>query len=312
MLVATAVLTVLIMSVAQVTISAIATTTSNRNQMESDAIARMVFDRMAGDIAGMVKRKDVDCVCKEMAADMPMKGDDRLFFFAEAPAFFSGTATSDSVALLGYRISSSSPYFPNTPVLERLSKGLQWDGGGNTPGAMAFLSCAGGAATPVPQTTLRGNWTDLLSDTSNDSAYHVLANQVFRMEVCYLLKPYTKPDGTVAPGKYSVFPFSGVDAAHNAPNGLQDVSAIVVAIAILDNTSRKKVPNIGQCIAAISAKLDDAAESDYSGAQPNLMAGKWLKATQASNFASSGIPKSVVAQVRVYQRHFSLQSLVTP
>lgn len=312
MMVSTTILMLLIAITAQVINSVTISIASNRNRMNADGIARMVFDRMAMDFEAMIKRKDVDYVCKGMSADTLMAGNDSLFFYGEAPAYFSGTANNSPIALVGYRVASNTSYYPHTPVMERLSKGLLRDGGGNTPGSMVYLSYAStSSTTPLMQSTLLGNWADVIADNSTDAAYHVIANQVFRMEVCYLLKPYTKPDGTTVAAKYSIVPYNGVDSAHSAVNGFQDVSAIVVAIAVLDDTSRNKIADVGAGVSAMAAKLADAAETDFSGTQPNLMASKWSTMVKSSDFAPDGTPKVVADQVRVYQRHFYLNNLAS-
>jgi hypothetical protein len=95
------------------------------------------------------------------------------------------------------------------------------------------------------------------------------------------------------------------------PNGMSDVTAIIVAIAILDTNSRKLVPNQ---LATISADLPDPTESQLqlSGSGPQLMAEQWQSALNATSptFASAArIPIPVASQIRVYQRFFYLNNL---
>src|SRR4051812_19952240 len=102
LIVAISVLTLLTTFVAQLVSNATVVTTHSRKRLDADGQARLVFDRMAGDFSKMLKRSDVDYLfCKQA-------GNDRMFFYSEAPAYYDGTASSikprSSMALLGYRI----------------------------------------------------------------------------------------------------------------------------------------------------------------------------------------------------------------
>jgi hypothetical protein len=92
---------------------------------------------------------------------------------------------------------------------------------------------------------------------------------------------------------------------------MSDVTAIIVAIAILDTNSRKLVPNQ---LAAISSDLPDPTENQLqlSGSGPQLMAEQWqgaLNATSPTFASTAGIPIPVASQIRVYQRFFYLNNL---
>ena len=92
------------------------------------------------------------------------------------------------------------------------------------------------------------------------------------------------------------------------PNGMSDVTAVIVAIASLDAKSRKIVPNQ---IASIAGSLADPTEAQLSGTNLTLMADSWenaVNSTTTSFAANAGIPQSVVAQIRIYQRFFYLNN----
>jgi hypothetical protein len=219
LLVATAVLVLMIAMVGQLFNSATSVTTGSRKQLEADNQARMVFDRMALDFAKMVKRRDVDSImCKSgTGADVQ---NDSLFFFSEAPAY-TGPGIKDnksSVALIGYRINQNSQ-------LERLGNTLGWDGTlqgseDDAPGGIVFLSGSSVSGPTViygEQGRIADTWKTTIgkfdsnppfvSGSSKD--YHVLAESVYRMEVCFLVKDFNLEDanaGTKA--VYSNFPMA--------------------------------------------------------------------------------------------------------
>ena len=185
LIVAISVLTLLTTFVAQLVNNATIVTTHSRKRVDADTQARLVFDRMAGDFAKMLKRKDVDYLfCKQA-------GNDRMFFYSEAPAYYDGASSSikprSSMALLGYRINSHYQ-------IERLGKQLSWGGNSGTqPGSTIFLTCpaptvANPKPTPMPASLLENNWPETVGSApgydGSDGDYHVLADQVCRFEFC--------------------------------------------------------------------------------------------------------------------------------
>ena len=297
LLVAMAVLALLVAMVAQITDSASATVTGSRKHMDADSQARAIFDRMATDIGKMVKRRDMDCIVKGSSNDAPnnpptMPGNDAMFLFSEAPGYSSTlTPTQKSpVTLVGYRVNETATASAPAYVLERLASSIPWEAGAGGNG-VAFLTRASAASAPVPGSTIATGWGNSVGTIGNNytngssTDYQAIGEGVFRFEYCYLLK-----DGT-----FSNTPFI---APHTAAQGMQDVSAIVVAIAILDSNSRKIAPDLGK----LSQALPDATP-------PTLMAEAWKNAIAIPNFASSvGIPQLAAGQVRVYQRFFYLNN----
>src|SRR4051812_22771165 len=115
LIIAVGVLTLLTSFVAQLVNNATIVTTHSRKRIDADGQARLVFDRISGDFAKMLKRTDVDYLFSKQT------GNDRMFFYSEAPAYYDGGASSikphSSVALVGYRINTSYQ-------IERLGKEL--------------------------------------------------------------------------------------------------------------------------------------------------------------------------------------------
>ncbi|HET6410280.1 MAG TPA: type II secretion system protein [Chthoniobacteraceae bacterium] len=107
-----------------------------------------------------------------------------------------------------------------------------------------------------------------------DADYETLADSILRLEFCYL-----KTDGTLS---------------NSASSDLSDVSAIVVAFAVLDSTSRKIVSesDLGQ----LSGGLPDTIE----GQDP--ISG-WHAAYADPAFAT-GVPRPAIQGLRFAQRYF--------
>jgi len=332
MLVATAVLALLVVLFAQIMNGATAATSTSRRHMDADSQARMIFDRMANDFDKMFDRTDVDFVFAKQT------GNDAMFFYSEAPSYFDNTSLAvtqqSNVALIGYRINISNALYPNIPVLERLGKGLTWDGQTtsiNSPGGVVFLTASG--AIPLATTTLNGNWTTIGTLTGSsgansaysdgtDSDYHVLSDQAFRLEFVFLLTdgtvstiPVTNPgtatnlltavsDPTTTcdsaagyavgsrwfnatTGRGYICTSAAAGAAAWNPIGIQDISAIIVGIAILDSNSRKIVSFTSTVAASMIGALTDPAPSNPTtgglGTSPVLMAQTWQNAINSSN-----------------------------
>ncbi len=346
LLVATAVLVLLVVFVAQLTNSTSTVIVGSRKHLDADSQARMIFDRIANDFAKMPKRADLDYLFSNQITSNPP--NDAMYFYSEAPAYYDGSssdfANRSSTGLIGYRINAAWQ-------LERLGKLLTWDGSAAsaTPGAVVYLSYPSPTAspsptatpTPYPGSTLIGNWPAAVGTASDvppytggtDSDFHVLGDQVFRLAFCFLLKPYVATvSGTSSsyPGFYSVNPYNPLIPAHASVTsvqgtGLQDVEAIVVAIAVLDDTSRKIVPTTSVTVngssvqasnlSGLAAEFPDPTANDLqtplaptlTPPVPTLMAQKWLGVMNTYSFAPSGIPKAAASQVYIYQRTFYLK-----
>jgi prepilin-type N-terminal cleavage/methylation domain-containing protein len=309
LLAATAVLTVLILIVSQMVSSTSRTVGHDERRLEADANARMVFDRMQMDLDGMPKRGDLDISFSKKT------GSDAFFFYSQAPGLYTGTpADKNSLSLVGYAVDSKYR-------LDRYGKGMQWGGGAGT--SVNFLTFTAGSYTPAPDSTITGalskssdSFTPSLdgNDIPNGS-WQILSDNVFRLEVCFLLKD----------GKYSSLP--GINATLGAPTsgaaagarvvtkddnegvnvylcvtggtnaawqpiGLGDVQAVIVTIALLDKKSR-----IISDMTAAAANLPDAPTGVFTADQ--LPAKTWQEKV---NGASLGLPKSVQGNVRIYQR----------
>ncbi len=304
LLVSVATVTLLILIVVSMTNSASTLINFDNKKMDADGEARTVFDRMAGDFDAMVKRSDVDYQFNNRANEQ--NGSATLFFYSEAPAILASANVADnsSASLVGYRINSLYQ-------LERLGKGLQWSPNASTSkdGAadgMTYLTYADypitSASVPVAGSTLTGAFSSVVSVGSRDSNYHVIGDGVFRFDFWFLLKPYTKSDGTYLPAIYSNYPYDVRRPGHTSTYcvGVEDVQAIVVVIAILDTASRRLLPAGINWNNIVDAFQDPA--DPFAAPVPT-----WEGTANTGVLVSkAGIPKPVAAQVRVYKRTFNL------
>jgi hypothetical protein len=355
LLISIAVLALITILIAQLINSVASATTTIRKRLDPDGHARMIFDRMATDFGNMVKRPDADCFFAKLASGGNTGMNDAMFFYSFGPAYFNSIVAANSrssVALVGYRINFNNPDFPNVPILERLGKGLSWDGqtAPPAPGGMMFLTTLPGTATPLTASTITGNWQNLgtLTGKNNsayadgsDSDYYVLSNQVYRLEVAFQLKDsslsaypvvFNAPSGWNSGTFYTQSPAdpttaqsspnynigsrwyntstkrgyictnSSAGGATWSPIGVQDVTAVIVAIALLEPTSRKVVP--ATAYPSLVSALEDVETHLFVGTgQPLLMAQTWNGAILQS---MPGVPPTASSQLRIYQRYFYL------
>jgi prepilin-type N-terminal cleavage/methylation domain-containing protein len=352
LLVVVALLGALTLLVSQITGSASATVASSTKHMESEAEARRVFDRIASDLAKRVSATGADCILSKARLN------DAMYFYSEAPSYYADATTigrraRNSVALIGYRINTNNPSSPGNPVLERLAKGLTWDGTSSppSPGSPVFLTHPPGSTLPDPASTIAGLWGDSVGSVGSaasgftdgrDTDYEILSDQVFRMELLFLLKdgtfsavpasnPATNTNNLAAtrppaasddtsrgyatnsrwfdnsPGGAAYLCLSATPgAAVWTRLGFRDVSALVIGLALLDPQSRKTLSDTS----LMPAGLPDPNQTSVLATPPKLLSTQWLSPLQNLDTFStaSGIPRSAAGQVRIYQRTFFLNN----
>jgi len=134
-----------------------------------------------------------------------------------------------------------------------------------------------------------------------DADFEVISDSVLRLEYCYLLRPTTA--ASAAP---STVPFNTSATGHSTRDFCTDVMAVVVAIAILDPSSRIIVSDYGQLTSR--SLFPDVPTSDAitPNATATDIAKSWMTVINQSTFATTAnIPKSAASSVRIYQRRFS-------
>jgi prepilin-type N-terminal cleavage/methylation domain-containing protein len=263
LLVACSILALLVVLVAQMVGSASSVTGNSKKRLDADDEARLVFDRVAGDINGMVKRRDINPLF------LGSNGNDSFYFYSQAPAYSTNAAASNSqIALIGYSVTNSGI------GLVRFSMGQAWD-------SLAFSN---------PSLT-----TITATSATN---FHVIAPDVFRMEYALRMKPGSVNNNGSVNGTNVVF------QTNNAGQALRDVSGIVLAIAILDPTSRQVVGT--NALTSLAGVMADANTSSPNSAvsltAPAIPADEW----KTNALISSGIPPAARGQIRIYQRYIPI------
>jgi type II secretory pathway component PulJ len=235
MLVSVAVLILIMTFIAQMMNSTTLSTTLSGKQVDTDAEARLVLDRMAVDFGRMSRRSDVDFLFSKQpepitlhtssSSDGGTSGTSAsMFFYSEAPAYAasstSGSNYNSTVALIGYYLNTTGSAEIGVPAysLQRLSKGLtlnalssQGSSDGSTD-AMLFLTSTGQGGLPLAASSLGGAESAVIGTSESNyqpsdmSDYDVLSPEVLRMDFCFQVKDLSNPN---APGTvYSNFPIA--------------------------------------------------------------------------------------------------------
>jgi hypothetical protein len=273
MLVAISVLALLVVLVTQLVNNAAFVTTLGNQRMDADSQARPLFERMALDFAHLVRRSDVSFYVK--TAGTPMTGNDLVGFYSAVQGYHS--TTPSPISVVAYRVNSDPSSSVAYNRLERMGKGLDWNGASpaNTP--VVFL--------PL---TLHGTWPSVASSSAYDDpdptkrTYEIIGAQVFRFEYYYLEK---------VTGRLVTYPASWTSLSTVAA---KDAAAIVVAVAVIDPRSKVLLSN--SQIAALGGSLPDYA----SGWGPGELLARW----QAALDSITDMPRPAISGIRFYERCF--------
>jgi hypothetical protein len=248
---------------------------------------------MALDFAQMVKRSDVDYYVKSNPGVVGQRtvlqpGNDQIAFYSVVPGYYPQSGSQSPVSLVAYRVNSDSTS-SSYNKMERMGKGLVWNAVSMTDTPVVFMPIP--VASPLPNAELpvpppnplpTPAWPQAGNMTA-DAAYELVGPQVFRFEYYYLLKN----------GGFSDIPWI---SPHTSVSGMQDVSAIVVDIAVIDPGSKGLLTNAQ--ITSLAAQLVDFASGQAAG---------WLR-TQWQNTldANTSLPRPAVSGIRLYERYFYL------
>jgi prepilin-type N-terminal cleavage/methylation domain-containing protein len=282
LLVAIVMLALLVLLVSSILNSTTKLTSVSTKRMEADSEERQLLDRMAIDFAQMVKRKDISYYMK--TAGTTQTGNDLIAFFSAVPGYYPATSYQSPLSLVAYRV-NSAPASKSYNRLERMAKGLQWNGYSASYTPILFN-------TPIATTAV---WSAAASTTAIDNDYEVAGSRVFRFEYYYLLKP----DASGVPRNYSNGGFWPGDTTTFT---VGDVAAIVVAIAVMDPASRSLLSNAQLATLAGSTVLRDA------GSWGTITTGQLLSQWQTALNAVTNMPHTAISNVRLYERYFYLSS----
>jgi hypothetical protein len=208
LLVSIAVLVVLILMVSRLFTNTAIVTMSGNKRMDAEAQLRPIFDRMAVDFSQMVTRSDFDFFGKNTAAPNSiggsMTGNDQIAFFSTVAGYYPSSTLQSPLSLVSYRINSTSTS-GSFNKLERLAKGLLWNGASTTDAPILLMPLTIGATWPTA------------TNANSDPDYELIGPNVFRFEYYYLLK-----NGSLS----------------DTPTAIQNVAAFAIAIATVDPRSR--------------------------------------------------------------------------
>ncbi len=258
LLVAMAVMGLLVMMFAQMVTLTGQAISANAKTLDAAGQARLVFARLATDLAARPRRPDLGMLFVKDGSGTP-GGNDSFQFYSEV----DGYSGARHVACVGYRIQET-----NTGRIYQLERGVVGTDWGPAVGVNPLVHF-------LPNR--------LTASDNSDPNYEVLADDIFRLEFCYLLNTGlmsnsngSKLSGNAAAGDYS------------------NVVAIVVAVGVLDNKSRQI--------------LSDAQLQQLSQALPDTVDGQdpisgWNIAMAQSGFAP-GVPSMALQGVCLYQRTF--------
>ena len=274
LLVSIGVLVLLVMLATQLLNNVATITTLGNKRMDADSQARQVLDRMALDFTQMVKRSDVNYYLKSSGAATDCitcgpalhVGNDLAIFYSMVPGYYPSDSYQSPISLVAYRV--------NSVKMERLGKGLAWNGASSGWTPVLFL----------PETFLGEFFSTAASD------YEIIGPQVFRFEYCYLLNN----------GNLSVTPWYTTTSV----GGMQDVAAVVVDIAVIDPKSKVLLQDAQ--ITSLGGQL-----VDYSASMaPGQLRAQW----QNTLNANTSLPRPAISGIRLYERYFYLSppTLRTP
>jgi type II secretory pathway component PulJ len=300
LLISVSVLVLIVFLATQLLNSAATIATVAHKRMDADSQARQLLDRMTVDFAQMVKRSDVDYYVKSNPPagsgglrTVLQPGNDQIAFYSAVPGYYPSTGSQSPVSLVAYRVNSNST-LSSYNKMERLGKGLVWNAVSTADTPVVFMPIPVASPLPVAELPVPAPnplpipaWPQAGNMTA-DAAYELVGPQVFRFEYYYLLKN----------GSFSDFPWI---SPHTSPSGMQDVSAIVVDIAVIDPKSKLLLTDAQ--IATLSTPGSANFLADYSsGMLPGQLRANW----QNTLNTNTTLPRPAISGVRLYERFIYL------
>lgn len=274
LLVAISALSLLVLLLTQLMNHTAAVATLGQKKIDADSQARPIFERMALDFAHLIKRSDVSYYLK--TASTPMVGNDLIGFYSAVQGYHP--TTPSPVSVVAYRVNSDPANSLACNSLERMGKGLDWNGVSPVSTPVVFL--------PL---TLSGTWPSVASSSAYDETdpskrtYEIIGPQVFRFEYYYVEKT----------GNVVSYPTTWTSLSEVA---ISDASAIAVGIAVIDPRSRRLLSN--SQVATLSQSLPDYSSGWGAG---ELLA-QWRSALNQT----TNLPRSAISGIRLYERCFPI------
>jgi prepilin-type N-terminal cleavage/methylation domain-containing protein len=334
MLVSMGVLVLLALFLTQLVNTAATTVRPANKHIDTDTEARTVFDRMAVDFAQMLKRADVDYYVKANSIKYPghsgghKKGgggggggqtdlNDYMAFYTQAPGYSSNSRSP--ISLVAYRVNGlqllNGAQNPAYNRLERRGEALLWNGqslSGNVKTATAkpifFLPVLIGDPNQGVWPSVGNNNT---SATVDQPYMETIGPSVFRFEYCYLLKT-----GIATDTPWNID--SSYGPVYGTFNGLADVEAIGVTIAVIDAQNRALLVQGDPAennILNLQLYMQDFRTAPGRGVGGNKsvldMEYQWNQViTNPSTYPLTlNMPRAAISAIRIYSRTFDLKTL---
>jgi hypothetical protein len=228
--------------------------------------------------------------------------NDYIGFYSQVPGYSTGSPSP--LSLVAYRVnglSTSQSY----NKLERLGKGLLWNGLGNlnlnnpdTLKPVFFLP-----------TLIKDMWPSMgnnNADTPAPGDYETIGPQVFRFEYYYLLK---SGDLTDSPWDQTARP-TQTSLTAPASIGLVDVEAIAVTIAVIDLASRSLLTDAN--LLDLQLYMEDFKTQKGNGpVKIGQVETQWNQVlTDPLTYPKTAdMPRAAVQSIRIYNRYFDLKTL---
>jgi len=336
LLVSLAVMTIIVLMVAQLMNNAAATVRTGNKHIDTDTQARIVLDRMAVDFAKMLKRTDIDYYIKAPVGyrnpnahgkgqklQSGQLGNDQIAVYSEVPGFYPSVGSQSPVSLVAYRI-DNNPASATYLQLQRMGKGLLWNGVNNgtsptSPYPIVFAtgqivaSCSNKCPCTGTTGPWAGPWSAAICDSNSDSDYEAIGPGVFRLEYYYLLK-----DGSITDAPRVTGAVNWADSSQTLSaklNAFSDVEAIAVVIAVIDPASRGLVyPNGLFNLMSDMADFKNANGNGNGAQKIGDVENNWNLAVQSAaqkgaTSDGSAFPPAAASAVRIYNRYIDVRTL---
>jgi prepilin-type N-terminal cleavage/methylation domain-containing protein len=258
LMVAVAVLAILMLFLARLFDSAAQVTTSQNRRMDDNAQARPVFDRMAIDFAQILQRSDVTYYFRSATNLQP--GNDQIGFYSQVVGYYPSPSYQSPISVVAYRV-NSDPSSTALNKLERMGKGLHWNGASTTYTPVVF--------SPL---TVAGTWPTA-ANNAVDTDYELVGSQVFRFEYGYLLKG----------GGWATI-----------VSDFQTVAALPVTVAVIDPKSRASITN-SQLGALAGEMIGYSATMQSTG-----LVAEWQSALNSTNNVPRNVASAVRIYTRLF------------
>lgn len=312
LLVAVSVLVILGWLISQVTVSVTRMTKQSNRIIDTASQVRLAFDRIGMDLAGLVKRSDVDFTTN----DVFIGTKNILLFLSNVSSAGSSTGISTSnnrgISVVAYRVTTHSDN-NNMPGLLRAGKAIPWKTVGTAENAKFMGLQSNGLPmrfTDLVAPPLVGFPAGLLPGVSD---FDVLAPGVIRMVVGFQLYPDNNAvelsDGTnpipnqsqgqivYSPPIRWVTPVGGGTAVKYVD--LSRISAVVVGLVAIDLNS--------QLLASASQLGDLSGAFNTPGNNVNQTPVQaWAPIANKVNSMPATVPLPVRQAVRVYEHFFPI------